>query len=254
MNHEELIASLKNLRLHETSRQYAEVARLAEKEKRTYEQYLASLVRLEEAEKHRLRVERILKDAKLPLHKTIDTYDFSVRKGITPKLYKRLAQGDFVRSAGNVVMYGGLGVGKTHLSLALTAELCRAGIRCTFTTTHGLIEQLLEAKKNLTLAALFKRLDRFDLITCDELGYIPHDQAGADLFFQLISQRYERKSLLITTNLTYSEWDRVFLNGLSTAAAVDRIIHNCETLNIEGPSWRAEIARKRAQPLTAAEL
>lgn len=251
MKHEELIESLKNLRLYETARQYAEVARLAEKEKKTYEQYLASLVKIEEAEKHRLRVTRILKDAKLPLHKSVDHYNFEVRKGISIKVYRRLAQGEFVRAAANVVMYGGFGVGKTHLALALTADLCRAGIRCYFTSTHRLIEDLLHAKRNLTLALLFKRLDRFELIACDELGYIPHDQEGADLFFQLISQRNERKSLLITTNLTYSEWDKVFLNGLSTAAAVDRIIHNCETFNIEGPSWRAETARKRAQALTA---
>lgn len=251
MNHEELIASLKNLRLHETARQYAEVARLAENEKRTYEQYLASLVHLEEAEKHRLRVKRILKDARIPLPKHIESYNFSVRKGVSLKIFNRLAQGDFVRAAGNVVMYGGFGVGKTHLSLALTTRLCHEGFRCLFTTTHALIADLLAAQKNLTLGSLYKRLDRFELITCDELGYVPHDQDGANLFFQLISQRHERKSLLITTNLTYSEWDKVFLNGLSTQAAVDRIIHNCETLNIEGPSWRAEEARKRAQALTA---
>ena len=110
-----------------------------------------------------------------------------------------------------------------------------------------LIEKLLEAKTGLTLVSLWTRLDRYDLIVCDELGYIPQTKEGADLFFQFISQRYERKSLLITTNLTYSEWDKIFLNPITTAAAVDRIIHNCETFNIKGPSWRAETAKNRSK-------
>ena len=103
------------------------------------------------------------------------------------------------------------------------------------------------SQKNLNLSTHLKRLDRFDLITLDELGYTPHSQEGAELFFQLISQRYERKSLMITTNLVYSEWDKVFLSKIATAAAVDRIIHNCETFNIQGPSWRAEQAKKNLE-------
>jgi DNA replication protein DnaC len=251
MKHDELVVALRKLRLPTISRQYAEIARIAEKEKRTYEQYLASLVQIEEEEKRRLRVARLLKEAKIPIHKRIDAYNFAIRTGITLQQYKRLAQGDFVRSAGNVVLYGDFGVGKTHLAIALTQQICEAGLRCYFASTSAIIEQLLEAKRNLTLAALLRRLDRFDLITCDELGYVPQDPQGADLFFQLISQRYERKSLLITTNLAYSEWDKVFLNPLSTAAAIDRIIHNCETLNIKGPSWRAQEAKKRMERLTA---
>jgi len=156
-----------------------------------------------------------------------------------------LATGDFVRQAANVVFYGGFGLGKTHLAIALTGKLCEAGFKCLFTTTHGLIDQLVTAKRDLALTSLFKRLGKFDLIYCDELGYVPHDQDGADLFFQLISQRNERKSLLITTNLTYSEWDKVFLNLRTTAAAVDRVIHNCETFNIGGDSWREIEAKKR---------
>jgi DNA replication protein DnaC len=245
MKHEELVSSLKKLHLHEIATQYFEVAKLAEKDKKTYEQFLAKLVETELAAKHQQKVDRLLKDAKIPLYKSLEAYNFTVRKGITPQQFNRLTTGDFVRSAGNVVFYGSFGVGKTHLAIALTGKLCEAGYRCLCTSTHGLIDQLLAAKRDLQLASLFKRLDKYDLIYCDELGYVPHDQDGADLFFQLISQRSERKSLLITTNLTYSEWDKVFLNLKTTVAAVDRVIHNCETFNIEGPSWREMEAKKK---------
>jgi DNA replication protein DnaC len=157
----------------------------------------------------------------------------------------RLTEGDFVRQAFNLVFYGTFGVGKTHLVIALVESLCALGYKCLFTSTHSLINELLSTKRDLTLTALFKRLDRFDVIACDELGYVPHDQDGADLFFQLISQRTERKSMIITTNLTYSEWDRVFINPITTAAAVDRIIYRCETFNVKGPSWRGMEAKKR---------
>jgi len=245
MNHEELTTGLKQLKLSSIALGYVEVAKIAEKEKSTYETYLGKLVEGELAEKRAAKVKRFLKDAKVTLPKTLDTYDFSVRTGITAKQIRRLAEGQFLREAANVVFYGSFGLGKTHLALTLTQMLCENGFRCYFSSTHRLIDELMKAKHDLQLASLFKRLDRFDLITCDELGYIPHDQAGADLFFQLISQRSERKSMLFTTNLTYSEWDKVFINPMSTAAAVDRVIHNCETFNIGGKSWRSEEAAKR---------
>lgn len=245
MKHEELISGLKKLYLHEMAAQYVEISKISEKEKRTYEQYLAKLTEIELAGKHRQKVSRLIKDAKIPIYKSLDVYDFTVREGITAKQFNRLATGDFVRQAANVVLYGGFGVGKTHLAIALTGLLCEAGFKCLFSTTHGMIGQLLLAKRDLTLASLFKRLDKYDLIVCDELGYVPHDQDGADLFFQLISARDERKSMLITTNLTYSEWGQVFINTRTTQAAVDRVIHNCETFNITGPSWRELAAKKR---------
>ena len=245
MKHEELISGLKQLHLNDIATQYVEISKISEKDKRTYEQYLAKLVQIELAAKHRLKVERLVKEAKIPIYKNLDAYNFDVREGITAKEFNRLATGEFVRKAANIVFFGSFGVGKSHLAIALTGKLCEAGFKCLYSTTHGLINQLTLAKRDLALASLFKRLDRYDLIICDELGYVPHDQDGADLFFQLISQRNERKSLLITTNLTYSEWDQVFLNLRTTAAAVDRVIHNCETFNITGESWRELEARKR---------
>ena len=141
-------------------------------------------------------------------------------------------------------MQSDIGVGKSHLAEALTRELCQLGYRCLYTSVSSVIAELTLAQKNLTLTQYFKKLDRYDLITLDELGFTPESKDGADLFFQLISQRYERKSIIITTNLTYSEWNKVFLNPITTAAAVDRIIHHCETFNIQGDSGRTEEAEK----------
>jgi DNA replication protein DnaC len=247
MKHEDLIANLKRLHLMAIAQGYSEVARQCENSKRTYEQYLAALIAMEMENKRQQRTQRLIKDAKLPKDQRLETYDFKCRTGISELQVRRLAEGDFVRGGSNVVLYGGFGVGKSHLACALTRLLCEAGLRCFFTTTHDLITSLVEAQKTLTLASLFRRLDRYDLITLDELGFTPQSKDGADLFFQFISQRYERKSLLITTNLTYSEWGQVFQNPITTAAAVDRVIHNCETFNVQGLSWRAEAAKKRAQ-------
>jgi DNA replication protein DnaC len=242
MKHEELIVGLKQLHCGAMAKEYVEVSKVCEKEKRTYEQYLARLVQIELADKHRQKVARLVKRASLPLKKRLEDYNFDVRDGITAKEFSRLSTGEFVRQAHNVVFFGGFGVGKSHLALALTEKLCEAGFKCLFSSTHQLIAQLTAAKRDLSLVSLFKRLDKFDLIISDELGYVPHDQEGADLFFQLISQRSERRSLLITTNLTYSEWGEVFGNPRTTKAAVDRVIYNCETFNIKGPSWREKTA------------
>lgn len=245
MTHDELLSNLKRLNLPAMAEIYIEASRAAEKAKHTYEQYLAGLAVHELSHKAEQRIKRLTRDANLPLEKRLDGYDFANRTGIGPAEFKRLAQGDFVREASNVVFYGDFGVGKTHLAIALVHELVKKNIRCYFTSTHTLIEQMLEAKRNLTLLQLFKKLDRFDLLICDELGYIAQTQDGADLFFQLISQRTERKSFLITTNLTYSQWDKVLVNPLNTAAAIERIVHRCETFNIGGPGHRIEEAKKR---------
>jgi len=246
MNHEELVGTLKQLRLTAMANQYLETARAAEKSKRTYEQYLGLLAKTELAEKHQQKVKRLLQQAKLPQMKSFEKYDFKIRKGVSAQQMSRLSDGDWLKKAENVVFYGSFGMGKSHLAMALTRRLCEAGYRCLWTTTHELIEKMRECKKELTLNAYFKKLDRYDLIACDELGYTASCVEGADLFFQFISQRYERKSLMITTNLTYSEWHRVFINQITTAAAVDRIIHRCETFNIEGTeSFRTNQAQKK---------
>jgi DNA replication protein DnaC len=247
MNHEDLTLALRKLRLNAIADQFGEVAKQAENTKLTYEQFLGVLAQVEIAEKKRSKVERFIKDAKMPQQKELDGFDFKCRQGITRQNISRIMTGEWVRNAWNLVFYGGFGVGKSHLAMAIIRELCSQGYRCYFVNTHELITDLIKANSTLTLSAKLKSLDKYDLIVLDELGYTPHGRDGADLFFQFISQRYERKSLLITTNLTYSEWAQVFINPVMTQAAVDRIIHRCETYNIQGPSWRAEEAKTRTK-------
>ena len=250
MNREELIANLKCLRLPTMAVDYLETARQCEKVKNTHEQYLACLVTAEVEKKRYVRIQRRIKEAQIKIPKRLGTYDYSCRKGITAEQVGRLALCDFVRKAANVVFYGPFGVGKSHLATGLTIAACETGYRCLWRSTQEMVAELVKAHRTLTLSPLLKKLDGFDLICLDELGYTPQTAEGADLFFQFISQRYERRSLVISTNLTYSEWDKVFLSPMATAAAVDRIIHNCETYNISGPSWRAEEAKKRTQQST----
>jgi DNA replication protein DnaC len=247
MNREELIDNLRCLRLPTMAVDYLETARQCEKTKSTHEQYLACLVKAEVEKKRLVRIQRRVKEAQIKRLKRLETYDFSCRKGITAEQVTRLSACDFVRKTANVVLYGPVGVGKSHLATGLAIAACEAGFRCLWRSTQELVNELVAAHRTLSLSPLMKRLDGYDLVCCDELGYTPQTAEGADLFFQFISQRYERRSLVITTNLTYSEWDKVFLSPMSTAAAVDRIIHNCETYNITGPSWRAEEAKKRTK-------
>jgi len=254
MNHSDLVQGLKTLRLGAITEDYSLMARQCEKNNDSFEKYLGALVSKELERRQSLKVSRLTKAAKLPALKLINEYDFSAREGVTEKQIRHLAQGHFLRDAGNITLYGKFGVGKSHLAMAITLELCRNGHTCYFTTAQALITDLTEAQNSLKLGALLKKLDRFELITIDELGYTPQSKEGADLFFQFISQRYERRSLIITTNLPYSEWQEVFLNPSTTEAAVDRIIHNCETFNIEGPSWRAQQAMKKKLEKESKEL
>lgn len=250
MNREELIANLRCLRLPTMAADYLETARQCEQAKHTHERYLACLVAAEVEKKRLVRVQRRIKEAHIKIPKRLETYDFTCRKGITTEQVGRLRECDFIRKAANIVFYGPFGVGKSHLASGLMIAACEAGYRCLWRSTCELIDDLVKAHRTLTLSPLLKKLDGFDVICLDELGYTPQTAEGADLFFQFISQRYERRSLVITTNLTYSEWDKVFISPMSTAAAVDRIIHNCETYNISGPSWRAEEAKRRAKERT----
>lgn len=251
MNHEQLIAGLKHLRLPGILEHFLPLARESEKQNGTYEAFLAKLIEVELNSRLQRKVSKLIHSAQLPRKKLISEYDFSKCSGVTEKQIRRLAEGQFISQAENVVFYGYFGVGKSHLAEAIGLELCRKGIACLFISMATLVNEMLQAQHNLRLGNLYKRLDRFELIIIDELGYTVQSKEGADLFFELISQRYERKSLMITTNLPYSDWNKVFLNPTTTAAAVDRIIHRCQTFNIIGPSWRAEQAKKNKDTIPA---
>ncbi len=234
----ELNQILKDFRLSGIANNFIEIAKKSEQEKYTYEQYLSLLVEKEISTRKLNKTKRLLTSAKIPIIKHIDDVNFSLVEGFSKRQWDELATGEFIRQKTNLVLFGSFGVGKTHLATSLLIHLCQQGISCLFTTTHKIIQEMLISQEKLLLNQFFKKLDKYDVILFDELGYVPQSEEGGNLFFQLISDRAERKSIIITTNLTFSEWDKVFANKLSTAAAIERVIHKSKVYNIKGPSKR----------------
>ena len=253
MNHLQLTESLKHLRLQTFANELQNLTMQAETKRLSYGQFLAELVQAEISYRAAQRKKTLLAQSKVNSNKDLCDYNYTLREGISEKQITRLSQGEWLKTGTNLVLYGDIGVGKTHLAAGLIKKLCELNYRCYYSTTAKLIEDLSKAKRDLDLAGYMKRLDKFDLLVCDELGYSPQNQEGGDLFFQLIAHRYERKSILITTNLPYSEWQKVFYNPVTTAAAVDRIIHHCETINIMGPSGRTTHAKEKMQEKLTSE-
>jgi DNA replication protein DnaC len=201
-----------------------------------------------QARKHR-RVDRLRRASKLPPAKTFDTLDRErVPRPVLRKL-DELARGEFVDRADNVLVFGRPGVGKSHLACALGHALVERGHSVLFTPTYQLVQQLLVARRDLSLPRALRSLDAFDLVILDDLGYVQQSADEAEVLFTLMAERYERRSLLITSNLIFSAWERIFKSPMTTAAAIDRLVHHSTILEIERGSIRAEEAKKRGTSL-----
>jgi DNA replication protein DnaC len=182
--------------------------------------------------------------ARFPLHKTLDGFDWKAQPSIEPKVIKELATMRFIANGANTLLLGPPGVGKTHLSVALGMEACRLGLRVAFTTAAALITILGKALYENRLDERLKRLTQPKLLIIDEIGYIPIDRQGANLFFQLVSRRYERGSILLTSNQSLGAWGEVFGNAVIASAILDRLLHHATTVNIKGESYRLREKRK----------
>lgn len=186
------------------------------------------------------RVERLTRASKLPSAKTFDTFDMNRLPRPLARQLRELAGGDFLERAVNVLAFGLPGTGKSHAACALGHALVEAGHAVLFTPTFQLVQSLLVAKRELELAGALRKLDRFALIIADDIGYVQQSPEEMEVLFTLLAERYERRSTLITSNLVFSQWDRIFQNPMTTAAAIDRLVHHSVILEFDVPSYRTE--------------
>jgi DNA replication protein DnaC len=233
---------LRALKLPTVSRHVDEVAEKAEREGWSFSQYLRCLAGLELEERRRRRVERHLRQSGLPGEKTLATLNRSRLPAPVAKMLPTLCEGGFVERGENVLLFGLPGRGKTHVVSAIGHELVQRGYRVLFTATFALVQRLLAAKRELRLEAELSLLDAFDAVVLDDIGYVQQSRDEMEVLFTFLAGRYERRSVLITSNLVFSEWDRIFKDPMTTAAAIDRLIHHAVFLEMTGTSVRADAA------------
>jgi len=242
---ERLRLLLKPLKLPSFASDHAEVARLATEEGWSYTRYLMELCEREVVDRAQRRIERLLRQSGLPLEKTPETLDASK---LTAKVCKQLGtlyEGTFLDRAENVLAFGLPGRGKTHALCALGHELVRKGHAVLFLPAYKLVQRLLLAKRELELERAIKRLDRFSAVLIDDIGYVQHDREEMEVLFTFLSARYERRSVMITSNLVFSQWEKIFKDPMTTACAIDRLVHHATILELTGPSIRQEEAKRR---------
>jgi DNA replication protein DnaC len=233
-----LRANLKQLKLPAMGAEFEKLAREAAAANEGYEQYLLRLTELEVAARASNAVQTRIRAAGFPVAKDFDTFDFSAVPSLSKPKVLELAGGDWIAQRSNTCFIGSPGTGKTHLASALGLAACRQGKRVRFTTAAKLVTRLEEAQKQYQLDRVLAQLDRLDLLIVDELGYLSFSRAGAELLFQVFADRYERRSLLVTSNLAFSEWNQVFQGERMTAALLDRLTHRCQIFEMNSESFR----------------
>ncbi|MBS3780198.1 MAG: IS21-like element helper ATPase IstB [Desulfovermiculus sp.] len=240
-----------SLRLSSIQKSFEHAARRAESESLSYEHYLCELLREEYEQRWNRRVQRYLRESRLNLEKNMDTFEM---KRLPPKVSRRvdiLLEGDFLRRQENILAFGNPGSGKTHLLSAIAQELIHRGHRIYFTTCSMLVQKLLQAKRDLELERILKKLRRFEAVFIDDFGYIQQSREEMDVLFTLLAEWYERRSIMITSNLPFSKWQDIFKDPMTTAAAIDRLVHHSVVLELNLSSYRAEEAREQQKSKSA---
>lgn len=238
---------LKRLKMPTIRRLYKELARDAAQSNRTYEDYLLALLEQEVIQRDDNQTKARLKAANFPLVKTLDTFDFASIPTLNKQRVLALSQAEFIGERENVLFIGNSGTGKTHLATALGVAACRKGYRVRFWRTSRLVEELLEAQHEHRLTRLEKQWLRLDLVILDELGYVSLSRAGSELLFQFLAAKYEQGSLVVTTNLEFSEWPQIFNDEKMTGALVDRLTHRAHILVMNGDSYRFRESLRRQE-------
>jgi DNA replication protein DnaC len=236
--HELVVAYLKQLRLTRMARDCEAACREAEQRGLGYLGYLQALLEAEVAHRQEQQLRQRLKAAAFPYQKRLEDFDFSLVPAVSKVRLLELAQGAFLTTHDNVLLLGKSGIGKTHVLMGLGRALCLAGYRVLFRPAVTLATELEVAHKELRLPRLLAHYRRFDLVLVDELGYLPFAKPTAELLFQFFSDRYERASVAITSNLAFAHWTQVFGNEQMTVALLDRLVHRSHILMMEGESFR----------------
>jgi DNA replication protein DnaC len=228
----------KQLRIPTVASNYRSLAREAEERNLSYEEYLLALLESEAESREENKKQRRLKQAAFPVHKTLENYDFSLMPSLNRNRFLTLSKGDFVEKKENIIFLGNSGTGKSHLATGLGIEMIKNGYKVKFVTAAELVEELLMANEEHKIGMLEKRWLKFDVIVVDELGYVPFTKIGSELLFQFFAGRYERASVVITTNLEFTEWTSIFGDEKMTAALLDRLTHRSHILLLNGESYR----------------
>jgi DNA replication protein DnaC len=238
---------LKALKLPTFVREYDKVARQCAAEGVDHVQFLLRLVELEVIDRERRMIDRRIKAAKFPTVKSLDSFDFAAFPNLNKALVMELARSAYVERRENVIAVGNSGTGKSHIGLGLGLAACQRGLSVGFTNAAAMVHELIEARDEKRLLRLQRQLASYKLLIIDELGYVPLSQTGAELLFEVFSQRYERGSTIVTSNLPFDEWTSVFGSERLTGALLDRLTHHVHILEMNGESYRLAHSKRRAR-------
>src|SRR5947209_3217417 len=245
---------LKALKLPTFLREYDKLARQCAAEGVDHVRYLLRLAELELIERERRMVERRIKEAKFPAVKSLDSFDYLALPSLNKALVVELARSEYVARRENIIAVGNSGTGKTHIAIGLGLAACQKGLSVGFTTAAAMVHELIEARDEKRLLRQQRQLANYKLLIIDELGYVPLSQTGAELLFEVFSQRYERGATIVTSNLPFDEWTSVFGSERLTGALLDRLTHQVHILELNGDSYRLKQSKRRQRQPQAAEL
>jgi DNA replication protein DnaC len=239
--------ALTALRLPSMARSWQDLATEAAEHAWSHERFLGALCELELTERTNRRLAVRLKAAKMPAGKRLDSYEFHLVPSLSRARVEALGAGDWVRAHGNCLIFGGSGTGKSHVAAAIGYGLVEAGLRVLFVRTNDLVQRLQAARRDLALPAFLAKLDRIDCLILDDLGYVRKDQSESYILFELIAERYEHRSLIITCDRPFADWASIFADQIMTVAAIDRLVHHANILECGTESYRKRVAAARAQ-------
>lgn len=234
----------KRLRLSGVREYYRELTQMAEQDSMGHQDYLLELLLRECEVRYNHRIERLLRESKLPLEKNLESFEMKRLPAKVQHQVKALLDGKFLDRRENVLAFGNPGSGKTHLLCAIGQELVRKNRRVLYTTCSLLVQELLIAKRKLDLAKALKKLSRFDAIIIDDMGYVQQEREEMEVLFTLLADRYERGSVMVASNLPFSKWETIFKDAMITAAAIDRLVHHSIILELNIPSYRMQEAKR----------